>query len=355
MFQDMTKAELYKRRNKNKQSKMNNEIIDLDDNASDNDFNTSFIENLTSRLTKRSSIDNDVELIRANTKDTPVDEDVKLNFKDDVVPTIKPVYKTYAKCRTELDEYMYIDSEHRSAVDDILETNKKQTRSKSKKSKSPVPRKRRKIDKKSDVADKTDNETDQTTPARRSLRNSLKKQNSSAIETNQSPRHANARNSRRPNRNKQLNDNNDEVNNTRTNKSKKAPKESIENDKSKLRRTRKRNFEEMSTPLSEKSENGQASRSDERNVVKPKRTSTKLSIDVNPIQIVTRSMRRRLELSLSPSEVKMLNFDSARSTKSESIESKKSQRAKTKAKASSVRRPATKVKTPAKSAKKRRR
>lgn len=281
----MTKANLYKRRNKNRQSKLDGDDgspssstetpLEQADLPPDHPIQTepSFIQTITDRMNKKSSIDNDVQLIRANTVETPVD--VKTDPMDtqtpEEVPSVKPVVKTYAKQRSKLDDFLYIDSNQGSDLDNILDNTQKNTRSKSKKTdvRSP-PRKRRKVDK---------SEEARTT---RSLRNSKQKAKEPTRKSNRikSP----------------------EPEKTRTNKA----KESIENDKSNSKYSRKRKLGD-NAPLREKGQNGKRSVSEtkleDRTIAKPKKTTSKLKITNQPT-MVTRAMRRRIEVSLSPSEVK---------------------------------------------------
>lgn len=315
----MTKANLYKRRNKNRQSK-----LDGDDGSPSSSTETpleqadlppdhpvqsepSFIQTITDRMNKKSSIDNDVQLIRANTVDTPVD--VKMDPMDSTpeeVPSVKPVVKTYAKQRSKLDDFLYIDSIQGSDLDDILDDTQKNTRSKSKKGevRSP-PRKRRKVDKSDERVD------DRTT---RSLRNSSKQK--SKVEP-----------TRKSNRIKSP-----EPEKSRTNKA----KESIENDKSNSKYSRKRKLGD-NVPLREKGQNSRASNKrslsdtkiEDRTIAKPKKTTSKLKITNQPT-MVTRAMRRRIEVSLSPSEVKaVVGSFSFESDERKSID--KSRKANTKA------------------------
>lgn len=82
----MTKAELYKRRNKNKQRTSSAEApaVEFDDP------NAELLNSIKSR-TEKNSIENDVELIKANTIDTPVEE-TKPQFEEtEDIPPVKPV------------------------------------------------------------------------------------------------------------------------------------------------------------------------------------------------------------------------------------------------------------------------
>ncbi|CAG4987997.1 unnamed protein product [Colias eurytheme] len=279
---DMTKADLYKRRNKNKQRKSSTTepvetAIEQEETRENSLLET--INNLKNRMNKN-SIENDVELIKANTQDTPVNETAEPTFDDssDEVPSVKPVEKTYSKPKSKLDDYIYIESSQGLEGTEVAFP--KTTRRKV--SESPVPRKRRKIEGKKEGME---------------LR--------SRVETPEK------RGRGRP---------------------RKVPegtqKESIENEK---RVTRKRKHEEMTKPvLREKGQNGRQSKSNEsvRKVVKAKRNRKPSPEKVDDNVRMTRSRRRRLEISLSPSEVKnvipTLSIESDRRVNS--IESSKSAR-----------------------------
>ncbi|CAK1549342.1 unnamed protein product [Leptosia nina] len=260
---DMTKADLYKRRNKNKQRKSSSsEPGASDTQQSDDPRENSLLEtinNLKNRMNKN-SIDNDVELIKANTQDTPVNEITEPSYEDtDEVPSVKPVEKTYAKSRSKLDDYIYIESSQGLEGTEVAFP--KTTRRKV--SQSPVPRKRRKVD------------TPQT--VRMELRSRVKTPEK--------------RGKSRPRKVPE------EV--------PRKAKESIENDK--VRVTRKRRFEEVTKPvLREKGQNGRHSKGgvdDSRKIAKARKHIPK--VDEENVRM-TRSRCRRLEICLSPSEVKSI-------------------------------------------------
>ncbi|KAI8433582.1 LOW QUALITY PROTEIN: hypothetical protein MSG28_015603 [Choristoneura fumiferana] len=97
---DMTKAELYKRRNKNKQRSSSAEApaMEVDDP------NAELLNTIKSRTEKK------LHRKRPNTVDTPVEE-TKPQFEEtEEIPPVKPVEKTYAKSRSKLDDYIYIES-----------------------------------------------------------------------------------------------------------------------------------------------------------------------------------------------------------------------------------------------------
>lgn len=302
----MTKADLYKRRSKNKQRKsstsepgtstQSDTPMDTEDNKEAYLYET--INNLKNRMNKN-SIENDVELIKANTQDTPVNESDEPIFENDDVPPVKPVEKTYAKSRSKLDEYIYIESSQGLEGTEVAfpKSNRKK-----KESQSPVPRKRRKIDTRSKKVSET------KTPEKRG-RGRPKKQ--------------------------------PDTDDTKT----RTTKESIENDKTIVTRaTRKRRHEEIEKPvLREKGQNGRQSRKNSekvetRKIARPKRKAdseltTNLEIETPNVRM-TRSRRRRLEISLSPSEVKTVipafSFESDRRVNS--IESNRSKTSNTKGK-----------------------
>ena len=290
----MTKADLYKRRSKNKQRKsstsepgtssQSDTPMEVDDNKETYLYDT--INNLKNRMNKN-SIENDVELIKANTQDTPINETDEPLFENDEVPPVKPVEKTYSKSRSKLDEYIYIESSQGLEGTEVAfpKTNRK------KKSQSPVPRKKRKIETRS-------KKVEPKTPEKRGR-----------------------------GRPKKVLDQDDSKS--------RVTKESIENDKTIVTRaTRKRKHEEIEKPvLREKGQNGRQSRKNSeketRKVARPKRKTDKVEtkIDIEPQNVrMTRSRRRRLEISLSPSEVKSVmpafSFESDRRVNS--IESNKS-------------------------------
>lgn len=280
----MTKADLYKRRNKNKPRKSSSEPGP----SGDQDGEASLIETINSlkHRTDRSSIEDDVALIRANTQDTPVHDTAEPNFED--VPPVKPVEKTYAKTRSKLDDYIYIESH--KGLDGTQVAFPKVRAKKSKDS--PVPRKRRKVD---------------APEANESQLRSRGKRSTPATPVVEKRGKADGR----------------------------VTKESIENEKT-VRVTRKRKYEEITKPvLREKGQNGRATRqASERKTIKAKKKET-LTLNQQEDQMrMTRSRKRRLEVSLSPSEVKSIvpafSFESERRV--DSVESTKSIKSSTKAK-----------------------
>lgn len=308
----MTKADLYKRRYKNKHRDSSTSepgTSQSDTNEPEESKESSLLEtinNLKNRMNKN-SIENDVELIKANTVETPVTESSEPTYTDiddDIVPPVKPVEKTYAKSRSKLDDYIYIES---SQGLDGTEVAFPKT-SRAKKSKSPVPRKRRKIETR-----QTKKEVNGDRELRSKVENGKRGRKTKEVE-------------KRVLRSKSV-----------TEKTR-ATKESIENEKTAVTRvTRKRKYEDTTKPvLREKGQNGRASRKsssdpvpEERKVVRAKKNKTvPLTLDVQDAQNVrmTRSRRRRLEISLSPSEVKTVvpafSFESDRRVNS--IESNRS-------------------------------
>ncbi|KAM3968551.1 ribosomal protein S6 kinase alpha-4 [Aphomia sociella] len=316
---DMTKADLYKRRSKNKQRKSSSSEPGTSQSEptleSDEVKETSLIEtinNLKNRMNKN-SIENDVELIKANTQDTPVNESVEPQFDEDEVPSVKPVEKTYAKSRSKLDDYIYVESSQ--GLDGTEVAFPKASRSKPKESTSPVPKKRRKIETRQSKVN-----------GERSLRS--KAENGSKTKSKSPP-------AKRVLRNKSV-----------AEKKTRPTKESIENEKSVVTRvTRKRKYEEITKPiLREKGQNGRASRKNSsekpetsRKIVRAKKskaTLAPLTVDVEDHNVrMTRSRRRRLEISLSPAEVKNLvpNFSFESDRRVDSIESNRSAKSNTKA------------------------
>ncbi|OWR42784.1 ribosomal protein S6 kinase alpha-5 [Danaus plexippus plexippus] len=290
---DMTKADLYKRRSKNKQRGYS----DGDQGATDadNDHDTSITDTLdTLHRINKNSIEHDVALIKANTAHTPDAGDHHLTEDNYEVSPLKPVEKTYSKSRSKLDEYIYIESSQ--GLEDTEVAFPKTTRKKE--SASPLPAKRRKIDTRS--AKKTD----------------------STAETQKRGRG-------RPKKNVE------EVKNTE--KKTRNTKESIENDKTTLTRvTRKRKYEEIAKPvLREKGQNGRQSKNSDgkvenRKIARPKR-NVEVRVELDNVRM-TRSRRRRLEVSLSPSEVKTVipafSFESDRRVNS--VESNRTAGAKNK-------------------------
>ncbi|XP_039761574.1 ribosomal protein S6 kinase alpha-5-like isoform X2 [Pararge aegeria] len=315
-LEDMTKADLYKRRSKNKQRKsctsepgtstQNDLPMDTDESKEASLIET--INNLKNRMNKN-SIENDVELIKANTLDTPNNEHPESSFDDsDEVPSVKPVEKTYAKSRSKLDEYIYIESSQGLEGTEIAFPKTSRT----KKEQSPVPRKRRKMDTRSS-----------------------KKVNGATSPKQLSSKTPDKRGRGRPRKVPKID----------TEKPTRATKESIENDKTLVTRTtRKRRYEEtvVDKPvLREKGQNGRRSKSsgETRKVVKAKRNIPPLKlekIETEESQNVrmTRSRSRRLEISLSPSEVKSVipafSFESDRRVNS--VDSTRSKTSNTKAK-----------------------
>ncbi|XP_063898512.1 ribosomal protein S6 kinase alpha-5 isoform X1 [Helicoverpa armigera] len=286
---DMTKADLYKRRYKNKhRSSSASDAATSRSDTTDTD--------LTADLPRRpdhNSIDNDVQLIKANTVDTPVAETPEPTYDiDDEVPPVKPVEKTYAKSRSKLDDYIYIES---SQGLDGTEVAFPKT-SRAKKSKSPVPRKRRKIETR-----QTKKEVNGDRELRSKVENGTRGRKTKEVV-------------KRVLRSKSVTEKN------------RATKESIENEKTVVTRvTRKRKYEELTKPvLREKGQNERSSRKaspepvvEERKVVRARKTKAKNvpvkpEIDVSETNVrMTRSRRRRLEVSLSPSEVpQLLSVDS---------------------------------------------
>lgn len=312
----MTKADLYKRRSKNKQRKSSSSepstsqsepTLEPEDTKDTSLLDT--INNLKNRMNK-SSIENDVELIKANTLDTPVNESTEPTFDEDDIPSVKPVEKTYAKSRSKLDDYIYVESSQ--GLDGTEVAFPKSTRSK--RSKSP-PRKRRKIDTRQSKKVEVNGERE----LRSRVENGTKKETVSPVKT---------RSGRKKSSDKA-----------------RPTKESIENEKTVVTRaTRKRKYEEITKPvLREKGQNGRSSRknstepvTETRKIIRPKKTTKPLpplTIDTEQNVRMTRSRRRRLEISLSPSEVKSVipafSFESDR--RINSIESNRSAKSNTKA------------------------
>ncbi|KAJ8706132.1 hypothetical protein PYW07_010909 [Mythimna separata] len=282
---DMTKADLYKRRYKNKHressaSEAGTSQSDIAEEPEEKEISLiDTINNLKNRMNKN-SIENDVELIKANTIETPVTESSEPTYTDidDDVPSVKPVEKTYAKSRSKYDDYIYIESSQ--GLDGTEVAFPKSSRAK--KSKSPVPRKRRKV------------ETPQTKKAVNGVRETRSKVGNGT--------RAKKEVQKRALRSKSV-----------TDKSR-ATKESIENEKTLVTRvTRKRRYEEVTKPvLREKGQNGRASCkpspepvAEERKVIRARKARNVPAPEVEEAANVrmTRSRRRRLEVSLSPSEV----------------------------------------------------
>ncbi|XP_048488117.1 ribosomal protein S6 kinase alpha-5 [Plutella xylostella] len=317
---DMTKADLYKRRSKNKQQPSTEPRTSSEMEVDTKDTLMETINNIKQR-NEMNSIENDVELIRANTQDTPVNEIKEPTFTQEVedIPHVKPVERTYAKSRSKLDEFIYIESS--KGLDGTEVAFPKSTRSKkAKESPSPVPKKRRKVEAKAKVDDTV-----------RQLRSkAVEKKDTKKVEATKVE--------------------------TKT-RAKKTTKESIENDKTTkvTRVTRKRKHEEISKPvLREKGQNADETSKSEiaaRKTAKAKKTKPDLKIDVETNVHMTRSRQRRLEISLSPSQVKSVipafSFESDR--RMTSVDSAKSKSPKGNAKgkkakvATKVAKAATKV------------
>lgn len=307
----MTKADLYKRRSKNKQRKPStSEAGTSYDPPTESEEQTSLIEtikNLKSRM--NNSIEHDVALIRANTHDTPGSEINEPKFTDDDdIPPVKPVEKTYAKSRSKLDDYIYIES---SQGLDETEVAFPQTSRGKKSEESPVPRKRRKID-------KTQKEEDVQVNGERELRSRQKGKTAKA-------KTSNTKQKRSPPKIRQKN--------TATKESR-PTKESIENEKTVVTRaTRKRKYEDTTKPvLREKgqnlSKNTEKPELGTRKIAKSKKAKDKklAPTKTDTEMRMTRSRKRRLAISLSPSEVKNVipafSFESDRRVNS--IESNRS-------------------------------
>ncbi|XP_068624300.1 ribosomal protein S6 kinase alpha-5-like isoform X2 [Battus philenor] len=302
---DMTKADLYKRRSKNKQRKSSTSEPGTSSQTDQMDVEpreTSLLEtinNLKSRMNKN-SIENDVELIRANIKDTPLAEENEPNYDDatDEVPSVKPVEKTYAKSRSKLDDYIYIESSQ--GLDETEIAFPKGSRIKKKESGSPAP-KRRKIE----------------------TRQSQKKVNGDGQEGKVETKRGKGRPRKNPQEKPTLRSKS-------LDKKTRATNESIENDKTtKNRTTRKRKHEETKPVLREKGQNGHPSEdSKSRKTLRAKKNL--MELDLDNVRM-TRSRRRRLEISLSPSQVKSVvpafSFESDRR-----VDSVESSRSNTKAK-----------------------
>lgn len=311
----MTKADLYKRRSKNKQRKSStSEPSTSYEPPTESEEQSSLIEtikNLKSRM--NNSIERDVALIRANTHDTPGSEINEPKFTDDdEIPSVKPVEKTYAKSRSKLDDYIYIESSQ--GLDETEVAFPKTSRSK-KSEESPVPRKRRKID-------KTQKEEVQVN-GERELRSRRKGKGKAKVNTKQK---------RSPPKEKKT-----ETKQSRAQESR-PTKESIENEKTVVTRaTRKRKHETTKPVLREKGQNLSKVFEKEvatRKIAKSKKTKPKVTpVKVDTNMRMTRSRQRRLAISLSPSEVKdvipTFSFESDhRVTSIESTRSNKSAKGK---------------------------
>lgn len=313
--QDMTKADLYKRRSKNKQRKSStSEASTSYDPPIESEEQTSLIEtikNLKSR--NNNSIERDVALIRANTHDTPGSEINEPKFTDDDdIPSVKPVEKTYAKSRSKLDDYIYIES---SQGLDETEVAFPQTNRGKKSEESPVPRKRRKID-------KTQKEAEVQVNGDRDLRSRQKGKSKAKT--------SNSKQKRSPPKIRQKKS----VAKESRAKESRPTKESIENEKTVVTRaTRKRKYEEITKPVLREKGQNLSKTLDKPEVATRKITKSKKAKATKPTPIkidtdmrMTRSRKRRLAISLSPSEVKNVipafSFESDRRVNS--IESNRS-------------------------------
>lgn len=354
----MTKADLYKRRNKNKQQHSSESEASTSEQTHETDPIIITINNLNMKnRAHKNSIENDVELIKANTQDTPVDEESEPNYKDiDEVPSVKPVEKTYGKSRSKLDDYMYVESNQ--SLDDIDESYSKATRNKkSKDVESPVPAKKRKIETRQMKRDserqlrKKDDQVNGTQKGRRSDRKDVKntprqtrgKKTSSgkSIEIEKKAKANKVKTEKESivenGTSRALRSNSGGGDKSKVNEKKtRATKESIENEKV-SRTVRKRKFEETVKPvLRETGQNGRASRKSEENperkIVHARKTKAALKelqpliLEIDTNVRMTRSRRRRMEISLSPSQVKavMPAFSFESDVRVDSIESNKS-------------------------------
>ncbi|GBP26278.1 Ribosomal protein S6 kinase alpha-5 [Eumeta japonica] len=366
---DMTKADLYKRRNKNKTHKSINTDTSSLSNSSSSEPNKTpndeskdalleTINNLKNRMNKQTSIENDLELIKAHTKDTPVSEEAEPDFKDpeihEEVPPVKPVEKTYSKTKSKLDEYIYIESSQ--GLEGTKVAFPKATRPNLKKSKdqqTPVPRKRRKIDSQRskhdesapeetmNVGRKTRSKDNKVETARESnkkpVKNPKRKLNeiksSSAKKVVKSQPASGAKTTGAAKK-------------TRADKTNPS-KESIENDKSAHggRLTRKRRFEEtLAKPvLREKGQN----RTNKHNQTETKRETESSRTNKSKNEIleppeqnfrVTRLRQRRNEVSLSTSQLKNIiptfSFESDRRVNSVESNQSRSSNARSRQKSS---------------------
>lgn len=371
--QDMTKADLYKRRNKGKQSSSDTSEAGASEQHDSDPVTIAITDhlNILKQRTHKSSLENDVELIKSQTQDTPVNEETEPTYNDmDEVPSVKPVEKTYGKSRSKLDDYMYVESSQ--ALDDI-DVYPKATRSKKSKDKeetqSPAAKKRRvetrqakkeparQLRKKADVKVNgtkkgRKNEKKEEEKPRQSIR-VLKTRSEKSVETDKKGKSPKGKTEKAkvengPSRTLRSSGGGDKP---RTEKKTRPTKESIENEKKRTgkesienekvtRNTRKRKFEETVKPvLRETGQNGRQKSTDQRKVVRAKKTKPaleplKLEVDTNVR--MTRSRKRRMEISLSPSEVKAVipafSFESdARVNSIESNRSIKSNASKNKA------------------------
>lgn len=332
----MTKADLYKRRSKNKQRKSSGsdpgtstEQMETDDSKEASLIET--INNLKNRMNKN-SIENDVELIKANTLDTPVAEEPEPTYtEEEEIPSVKPVEKTYSKSRSKLDDYIYIESSQGLDETEVAFPKTNRTK-KSKEEESPVPRKRRKIEKK-DVPVNGEREL-------RSRNDKKAKPKSPKVD-------------KRVLRKKSVE------------KKTRPTKESIENEKTVVTRvTRKRKYEEITKPVLREKGQNRSSKTEvkevTRKIARSKKPAAKTTPKLEPLKLdveqnvrMTRSRKRRLEISLSPSQVKTIipafSFESERRVNS--IESNRSNKSnKTKGKANNTKKAASKAKkTPVRS------
>lgn len=269
----MTKADLYKRRNKNKQRKSS----------------SSPAASRASSPSRRDSLQRDLDLIQGAAPEPA--------FDDDDIPSVKPVEKTYAKARSKLDDYVYIESSRGlDGTELAFPATARARRSRERPEPEPVPRKRRKVD---------------VRHARQELNGDRELRSRTDARVERALRSGSA---------------------GEREKDKKRPtKESIENEKTvATRATRKRKREETAKPvLREKGQNGPSRKSSVepeapvRKIARAKRTRPApppLKLEVEQNVRMTRSRRRRLEISLSPSQVRSVapafSFESAESSRS---------------------------------------
>lgn len=270
----MTKADLYKRRNKNKQRKSS----------------SSPAASRASSPSRRDSLQRDLDLIQGAAPEPA--------FDDDDIPSVKPVEKTYAKARSKLDDYVYIESSRGlDGTELAFPATARARRSKERPEPEPVPRKRRKVD---------------VRHARQELNGDRELRSRTEARVERRALRSGSAGERE--------------------KDKKRPtKESIENEKTvATRATRKRKREETAKPvLREKGQNGPSSTRSSvepapgRKIARAKRTRPTpppLKLEVEQDVRMTRSRRRRLEISLSPSQVRSVapafSFESAESSRS---------------------------------------
>ncbi|KAI5633439.1 protein kinase domain-containing protein [Phthorimaea operculella] len=280
---DMTKAELYKRRNKNKQRdshesepSTSHEHLPVDDQPQE----PSLADTITSLQNRHNnnSIDDDLQLIRAHMHPTPPHQP-EPPFPEEDIPAVRPVHKTYSKSRSKPDDYMYIES---SQIDDLEAAPEPEIEP------SPVPKKKRKIEPKKkkdepkagrELRSRKSTPKKDTQPTQRKLRS-------------------------RP----------DDARPT---------KESIENEKATATRaTRKRKHEDTKPPLREKGQNRSKSNSETatRRTLKPKSnkqpatTTTSDAPQPDSNMRVTRARQRRIEVSLDAAEARQILPALSRST-----------------------------------------